>query len=168
VLAIASEIASAPRPAWSSPAAATFDSGPRAFASARRAPATSPARRDRSNSLPTPSKSNVPLDERKNARSTITATDSTDRAMRSQSTHSEPRRVKLKIRWKACLKDLKLPAKIMPRNVSTQWNLPYDMLGFTIEYREPIEVSHRIIRTICGSSSWVRKSGSLWSKCTTR
>ena len=44
------------------------------------------------------SKSNLPLADRKNPRSTITATDTTESAMRTHSTHSEPRRVKLRIR----------------------------------------------------------------------
>jgi hypothetical protein len=41
--------------------------------------------------------------------------------------------------WKACLKDLKLPIRIMPCDVSTRWNLTYDMLCFSIEYRKAIE-----------------------------
>ena len=41
--------------------------------------------------------------------------------------------------WKACLEELKLVAKIMPRDVSTRWNSTYDMLSFAIEYHEAIE-----------------------------
>jgi hypothetical protein len=40
----------------------------------------------------------------------------------------------LLLEWKTCLKDLGLPVKIMPHDVSTRWNSTYDMLCFAIEY----------------------------------
>ena len=41
--------------------------------------------------------------------------------------------------WKECLKNLELAIKIMPRDMSTRWNLTYDMLCFAIQYRKAIE-----------------------------
>jgi hypothetical protein len=41
--------------------------------------------------------------------------------------------------WKACLEELGLPVKIMPRDVTTRWNSTYDMLYFALEYRAAIE-----------------------------
>ncbi len=96
-LAMASDIASAPRSYCSSPAEAIFDSGARWPARARRAPAASPSLRNESSSLPSTSKS-TRLAARKMPRSTMIVTDRSDRPMRSQRTHSEPSKVKPKIR----------------------------------------------------------------------
>lgn len=41
--------------------------------------------------------------------------------------------------WKACLEDLNLAIKIMPHDVSTRWNLTYNMLSFAVQYWEAIE-----------------------------
>jgi hypothetical protein len=41
--------------------------------------------------------------------------------------------------WKACLEDLELAIKIMPCDISTRWNLTYDMLCFAIQYHKAIE-----------------------------
>ncbi|KAG1875857.1 hypothetical protein C8R48DRAFT_745558 [Suillus tomentosus] len=41
--------------------------------------------------------------------------------------------------WKAVLADLKLPVRIMPRDVSTCWNSTYDMLSFAFEYRKGLD-----------------------------
>lgn len=42
--------------------------------------------------------------------------------------------------WKLTLAELKLPERIMPRDVSTRWNSTFDMLLFAIEYRAAIDV----------------------------
>jgi hypothetical protein len=68
----------------------------------RRAPGRSSARRRATSSRPSASTSpRVPAKAR--ARSTITATDSTDRAISTQRTHSEPSSVKPRIRWVRCM-----------------------------------------------------------------
>ncbi|KAG1777141.1 hypothetical protein EV702DRAFT_970247 [Suillus placidus] len=41
--------------------------------------------------------------------------------------------------WKLTLAELKLPERIMPRDVSTRWNSTFDMLLFAIEYRAAID-----------------------------
>ena len=41
--------------------------------------------------------------------------------------------------WKACLVELNLPLKIMPRDVTTRWNSTSDMLEFSVKYRSAIE-----------------------------
>ena len=41
--------------------------------------------------------------------------------------------------WKACLVELNLPLKIMPRDVTTRWNSTFDMLEFSVKYRSAIE-----------------------------
>jgi hypothetical protein len=38
-------------------------------------------------------------------------------------------------RWFAILEELKLSARMMPRDVTTRWNSTFDMLDFAIEYR---------------------------------
>jgi hypothetical protein len=45
----------------------------------------------------------------------------------------------LLLAWKMYLKELKLSIKIMPHDVSTRWNLTYNMLCFAILYRKAIE-----------------------------
>ncbi|KAG1729541.1 hypothetical protein EDD22DRAFT_788839 [Suillus occidentalis] len=42
--------------------------------------------------------------------------------------------------WKEILKDLNLPQRIMPRDVSTRWNSTFDMLTFALEYQQVIDV----------------------------
>ena len=42
--------------------------------------------------------------------------------------------------WKACLENLGLAVKVMPRDVSTRWNSTYDMLCFAIEYCAAIKI----------------------------
>lgn len=37
------------------------------------------------------------------------------------------------------LKVVKLPERIMPRDVSTRWNSTFDMLDFAIKYRPAID-----------------------------
>jgi hypothetical protein len=41
--------------------------------------------------------------------------------------------------WKENLKELKLPVKLMPRDVTTRWNSTFDMLNFALEYRAGID-----------------------------
>jgi hypothetical protein len=41
--------------------------------------------------------------------------------------------------WKACLQKLKLPERIMSRDVTTRWNSTYDMLHFLVTYRNAVE-----------------------------
>ncbi|KAG2030877.1 hypothetical protein BDR03DRAFT_810762, partial [Suillus americanus] len=41
--------------------------------------------------------------------------------------------------WKMILEELKLGDRIMPHDVSTWWNLTFDMLEFALEYREVID-----------------------------
>jgi hypothetical protein len=41
--------------------------------------------------------------------------------------------------WKAALEDLELALKIMPHDVSTQWNSTYDMLCFAVEHHRAIK-----------------------------
>jgi len=40
--------------------------------------------------------------------------------------------------WKSCLRNSKLPVRIMPRDVSTRWSSTCDMLGFSIKYKAAI------------------------------
>lgn len=40
--------------------------------------------------------------------------------------------------WLDLLAALKLPERIMPRDVTTRWNSTYDMLKFAIKYRRAI------------------------------
>ncbi|KAF8221481.1 hypothetical protein L208DRAFT_1077567, partial [Tricholoma matsutake] len=40
--------------------------------------------------------------------------------------------------WKTCLEDLELVLRIMPCNVTTQWNSTFDMLSFVVKYRGAI------------------------------
>ena len=42
--------------------------------------------------------------------------------------------------WKACLEKLKLPLRIMSRDVTTRWNSTYDMLTFVVTYRKAVEL----------------------------
>lgn len=42
--------------------------------------------------------------------------------------------------WKTVLKDLDLPVRIIPCDVSTQWNSTYNMLDFALTYQEGIDV----------------------------
>ncbi|KAF8814887.1 hypothetical protein BYT27DRAFT_7038919, partial [Phlegmacium glaucopus] len=41
--------------------------------------------------------------------------------------------------WYALLGELGLPARIMPRDVSTRWNSTYDMIQFAIDYRSALD-----------------------------
>ena len=41
--------------------------------------------------------------------------------------------------WKDCLNQLNLPDRWMPRDVTTRWNLTYDMLDFAIKYHRAID-----------------------------
>ena len=41
--------------------------------------------------------------------------------------------------WYEVLDELELDARMMPRDVSTRWNLTFDMLKFSIEYRRAID-----------------------------
>jgi hypothetical protein len=41
--------------------------------------------------------------------------------------------------WKLTLAELKLLQRIMPRDVSMQWNSTFDMLLFAIEYQAVID-----------------------------
>jgi hypothetical protein len=41
--------------------------------------------------------------------------------------------------WKVLLEKLELAALIMPHDVKTRWNSTYDMLAFTLEYKEAIK-----------------------------
>ncbi|KAG2029753.1 hypothetical protein BDR03DRAFT_823117, partial [Suillus americanus] len=41
--------------------------------------------------------------------------------------------------WKQKLIDLKLPVRVMPRNVSTRWNSTFDMLEFAIRYQQALD-----------------------------
>ena len=41
--------------------------------------------------------------------------------------------------WFTTLEDLDLGQRMMPRDVTTQWNSTYDMLEFAVEYREGID-----------------------------
>jgi hypothetical protein len=41
--------------------------------------------------------------------------------------------------WFTKLEDLGFKARMMPRDVSTRWNLTYDMLQFALDYRIPID-----------------------------
>ncbi|KAF8690374.1 hypothetical protein AX14_002970 [Amanita brunnescens Koide BX004] len=41
--------------------------------------------------------------------------------------------------WKRCLADLKMDYRIMPPNVTTCWNSTYDMLDFTVKYRNVLD-----------------------------
>ncbi|THH17103.1 hypothetical protein EUX98_g9192 [Antrodiella citrinella] len=42
--------------------------------------------------------------------------------------------------WRKILSDLKLPERMMPRDVSTRWNSTFEMLKFAVEYRDALEV----------------------------
>ncbi|EDR14414.1 uncharacterized protein LACBIDRAFT_306234 [Laccaria bicolor S238N-H82] len=42
-------------------------------------------------------------------------------------------------KWFSTLKDMKLDERAMPCDVSTCWNLTYDMLKFAIDYRKAID-----------------------------
>ncbi|KAF8232632.1 hypothetical protein L208DRAFT_1271077 [Tricholoma matsutake] len=55
--------------------------------------------------------------------------------------------------WKACLEDLNLAIKIMPHDVSTRWNLTYNMLSFAVQYWEAIEGITSDQRMICNNLS---------------
>lgn len=41
--------------------------------------------------------------------------------------------------WKACLDELQMPFRFMPRDVATRWNSTYDMLNFALEYRKALD-----------------------------
>jgi hypothetical protein len=41
--------------------------------------------------------------------------------------------------WMALLTKLKLPSRMMPRDVATRWNSTFDMLDFTLQYRSAID-----------------------------
>lgn len=41
--------------------------------------------------------------------------------------------------WFAKLEELRLPARMMPRDVSTRWNSTYDMLNFALEHRAALD-----------------------------
>ena len=41
-------------------------------------------------------------------------------------------------KWFAILKDMKLGARMMPRDVATHWNSTFDMLNFAIDYRRAL------------------------------
>ncbi|KAJ3498251.1 hypothetical protein NLJ89_g10242 [Agrocybe chaxingu] len=41
--------------------------------------------------------------------------------------------------WIACLKDLGLTVRIMPRDIQTRWNSTHDMLEFAIEYHNALD-----------------------------
>ncbi|KAF8837319.1 hypothetical protein BDN67DRAFT_860273, partial [Paxillus ammoniavirescens] len=41
--------------------------------------------------------------------------------------------------WKRTLGELKLPVRIMPRDVSTRWNSTFDMLEFALKYRQAVD-----------------------------
>ena len=42
--------------------------------------------------------------------------------------------------WRAILKHLEMDNRIMPHDVSTCWNLTYNMLAFAIDYRDTLVV----------------------------
>ena len=41
--------------------------------------------------------------------------------------------------WKVCLEELKLPLRLISRDVTTRWNSTYDMLCFIVKYRTAVE-----------------------------
>jgi len=41
--------------------------------------------------------------------------------------------------WYACLEELKMAHRTMPRDVSTHWNSTFDMLEFALKYRKAID-----------------------------
>ena len=42
--------------------------------------------------------------------------------------------------WQKLLKELRIPDRIMPHDVTTYWNSTYDMLKFALEYRKAIDI----------------------------
>jgi len=42
--------------------------------------------------------------------------------------------------WRKLLKELRIPDRIMPRDVTTCWNSTYDMLKFALEYCKAINI----------------------------
>ncbi|EDR03830.1 uncharacterized protein LACBIDRAFT_306525 [Laccaria bicolor S238N-H82] len=52
--------------------------------------------------------------------------------------------------WKACLVELSCAVRIMPRNVQTCWNLTYDMLQFSLKYKDAI----KMVTTDLANSLW--------------
>ena len=42
--------------------------------------------------------------------------------------------------WFTTLEDLNLDQRMMPRDVTTRWNSTFDMLEFSCDYREPIDL----------------------------
>ena len=43
-------------------------------------------------------------------------------------------------RWYKILDEIKHHARIMPRDIATQWNSTYDMLVFAIEYCKALDI----------------------------
>jgi len=42
--------------------------------------------------------------------------------------------------WQKLLKELRIPDRIMPCDVTTRWNSTYDMLKFALEYCKAIDI----------------------------
>jgi hypothetical protein len=42
-------------------------------------------------------------------------------------------------RWYAMLDELELKGRMMPRDVTTRWNLTYNMLEFALTFREALD-----------------------------
>lgn len=38
--------------------------------------------------------------------------------------------------WTACLEELKISVKLIPRDVRTRWNSTYDMLQFVLDHKK--------------------------------
>ena len=41
--------------------------------------------------------------------------------------------------WKATLRELRIPERLLPRDVRTRWNSTYDMLSVAIDYRAAVD-----------------------------
>ena len=41
--------------------------------------------------------------------------------------------------WKATLRELRLPERLLPRDVRTRWNSTFDMLDTAVKYRKAID-----------------------------
>ncbi|KAI0355815.1 hypothetical protein OH77DRAFT_1360058, partial [Trametes cingulata] len=41
--------------------------------------------------------------------------------------------------WRRTVEELKLPAKLIPRDVRTRWNSTYDMLDVSVKYRTAVD-----------------------------
>jgi hypothetical protein len=42
--------------------------------------------------------------------------------------------------WRTLLEELKLPEKLMPRDIKTRWNSTFTMLDFAVAYRKALDL----------------------------